>query len=110
MKFDIETLEKLLKLKYISIGLLKTTTTTTTFFVMCFFCSSPSQFESFCMDLAIKKAKTVGVGWVCANNSNHYGNTRMGCLLKLYNRTEYIYIYTPCLSMHVYLCSFLFLI
>lgn len=25
------------------------------------------------MDLAIKKAKTVGVGWVCANHSNHYG-------------------------------------
>lgn len=27
----------------------------------------------FCMDLAIKKAKTVGVGWVCAKGSNHYG-------------------------------------
>lgn len=27
----------------------------------------------FCMDLAIKKAKTVGVGWVCAKRSNHYG-------------------------------------
>lgn len=27
----------------------------------------------FCMELAIKKAKTVGVGWVCANHSNHYG-------------------------------------
>ncbi|XP_031616900.1 uncharacterized protein LOC116336867 isoform X2 [Contarinia nasturtii] len=27
----------------------------------------------FCMDLAIKKAKEVGVGWVCANHSNHYG-------------------------------------
>lgn len=26
------------------------------------------------MDLAIKKAKNVGVGWVCANHSNHYGN------------------------------------
>lgn len=28
---------------------------------------------NFCMDLAIKKAKTIGVGWVCANHSNHYG-------------------------------------
>lgn len=28
---------------------------------------------NFCMDLAIKKAKTVGVGWVCAKRSNHYG-------------------------------------
>ncbi|ALC44997.1 CG10512 [Drosophila busckii] len=28
---------------------------------------------NYCMDLAIKKAKTVGVGWVCARNSNHYG-------------------------------------
>lgn len=28
---------------------------------------------SFCMDLAIKKAKTVGVGWVCAKRANHYG-------------------------------------
>ncbi|XP_067643078.1 uncharacterized oxidoreductase YjmC isoform X2 [Eurosta solidaginis] len=28
---------------------------------------------NFCMDLAIKKAKTVGVGWVCAKGSNHYG-------------------------------------
>jgi len=28
---------------------------------------------SFCMDLAIKKAKKVGVGWVCAKRSNHYG-------------------------------------
>ncbi|XP_023303266.2 uncharacterized oxidoreductase YjmC-like [Lucilia cuprina] len=28
---------------------------------------------NFCMDLAIKKAKQVGVGWVCAKNSNHYG-------------------------------------
>lgn len=27
----------------------------------------------YCMDLAIQKAKNVGVGWVCANNSNHYG-------------------------------------
>ncbi|XP_055295358.1 uncharacterized oxidoreductase YjmC isoform X2 [Sitodiplosis mosellana] len=27
----------------------------------------------YCMDLAIKKAKNVGVGWVCANHSNHYG-------------------------------------
>uniref|UniRef100_A0A336KKY3 CSON011745 protein n=1 Tax=Culicoides sonorensis TaxID=179676 RepID=A0A336KKY3_CULSO len=27
----------------------------------------------FCMDLAIKKAKTVGVGWVVAKRSNHYG-------------------------------------
>lgn len=27
----------------------------------------------FCMDLAIQKAKTCGVGWVCANHSNHYG-------------------------------------
>ncbi|XP_031638988.1 uncharacterized protein LOC116351078 [Contarinia nasturtii] len=27
----------------------------------------------FCMDLAIKKAKEVGIGWVCANHSNHYG-------------------------------------
>ncbi|KAH8295782.1 hypothetical protein KR018_008765, partial [Drosophila ironensis] len=28
---------------------------------------------NFCMDLAIKKAKAVGVGWVCAKGSNHYG-------------------------------------
>lgn len=28
---------------------------------------------NYCMDLAIKKAKEVGVGWVCARNSNHYG-------------------------------------
>uniref|UniRef100_A0A1A9VE73 Malate dehydrogenase n=1 Tax=Glossina austeni TaxID=7395 RepID=A0A1A9VE73_GLOAU len=28
---------------------------------------------NFCMDLAIKKAKKVGVGWVCAKNCNHYG-------------------------------------
>lgn len=27
----------------------------------------------YCMDLAIKKAKTSGVGWVCAKRSNHYG-------------------------------------
>lgn len=27
----------------------------------------------FCMDLAIEKARNVGVGWVCANHSNHYG-------------------------------------
>lgn len=28
---------------------------------------------NFCMDLAIKKAKQIGVGWVCAKGSNHYG-------------------------------------
>ncbi|KAL9923577.1 uncharacterized oxidoreductase YjmC isoform X4 [Glossina fuscipes] len=28
---------------------------------------------NFCMDLAIKKSKTAGVGWVCVKNSNHYG-------------------------------------
>lgn len=28
---------------------------------------------NFCMDLAVKKAKEVGVGWVCAKRSNHYG-------------------------------------
>lgn len=27
----------------------------------------------YCMGLAIKKAKNVGVGWVCAKRSNHYG-------------------------------------
>lgn len=27
----------------------------------------------FCMDLALEKAKTVGVGWVVAKRSNHYG-------------------------------------
>lgn len=27
----------------------------------------------YCMDLAIEKAKTAGVGWVCAKRSNHYG-------------------------------------
>lgn len=27
----------------------------------------------FCMDLAIKKAKDVGVGWVCAKTVNHFG-------------------------------------
>jgi len=28
---------------------------------------------NYCMDLAIEKAKNVGVGWVCAKRSNHYG-------------------------------------
>lgn len=28
---------------------------------------------NFCMDLAIKKAKKVGIGWVVARGSNHYG-------------------------------------
>lgn len=28
---------------------------------------------NYCMDLAIAKAKNVGVGWVCAKGSNHYG-------------------------------------
>lgn len=28
---------------------------------------------NFCMDVAIKKAKQTGVGWVCAKGSNHYG-------------------------------------
>ncbi|XP_055532126.1 uncharacterized oxidoreductase YjmC isoform X2 [Wyeomyia smithii] len=28
---------------------------------------------NFCMDLAVKKAKEVGVGWVVAKRSNHYG-------------------------------------
>ena len=28
---------------------------------------------SFCMKLAIKKAKEVGIGLVCCNRSNHYG-------------------------------------
>lgn len=28
---------------------------------------------NFCMNLAIKKAKEVGVGWVVAHGSNHYG-------------------------------------
>lgn len=28
---------------------------------------------NFCMDLAIKKAQTIGVGWVCAKGSNHFG-------------------------------------
>merc|ERR1711962_35946 len=28
---------------------------------------------NFCMDLAIKKAKETGIGWVCARGSNHYG-------------------------------------
>lgn len=28
---------------------------------------------NFCMELAMKKAKEVGVGWVCAKQSNHYG-------------------------------------
>ncbi|KAF5303720.1 hypothetical protein FQR65_LT00864 [Abscondita terminalis] len=28
---------------------------------------------NFCMNLAIQKAKNVGVGWVCAKGSNHYG-------------------------------------
>ncbi len=30
---------------------------------------------NFCMDLAIEKAKNVGVGWVCAKRSNHFGIT-----------------------------------
>ncbi|XP_069681977.1 uncharacterized oxidoreductase YjmC-like isoform X2 [Periplaneta americana] len=28
---------------------------------------------NFCMELAIQKAKNVGVGWVAANHSNHFG-------------------------------------
>lgn len=28
---------------------------------------------NFCTDLAIKKAKEAGIGWVVAHNSNHYG-------------------------------------
>ncbi|CAB3403940.1 unnamed protein product [Caenorhabditis bovis] len=28
---------------------------------------------NFCMDLAIKKAKEAGIGWVVAKGSNHYG-------------------------------------
>ncbi|KAJ8343219.1 hypothetical protein SKAU_G00305480 [Synaphobranchus kaupii] len=28
---------------------------------------------NFCMDLAIKKAREVGIGWVVANGSNHFG-------------------------------------
>ncbi|CAG0905333.1 unnamed protein product [Cyprideis torosa] len=28
---------------------------------------------NFCMDLAVQKAKSVGVGWVIARGSNHYG-------------------------------------
>merc|ERR1711962_304046 len=28
---------------------------------------------NFCMNLAIKKAKETGIGWVCARGSNHYG-------------------------------------
>jgi LDH2 family malate/lactate/ureidoglycolate dehydrogenase len=28
---------------------------------------------TFCMDLAIKKAKTVGIAWVNCTGSNHYG-------------------------------------
>ncbi|MPC41114.1 uncharacterized oxidoreductase YjmC-like isoform X1 [Portunus trituberculatus] len=28
---------------------------------------------NFCMDLAIKKAKETGIGWVCTRGSNHYG-------------------------------------
>lgn len=28
---------------------------------------------NFCMDLAIKKAQDVGIGWVVARDSNHYG-------------------------------------
>lgn len=27
----------------------------------------------FCMDLAVKKAKNIGVGWVCVKRSTHYG-------------------------------------
>ncbi|KRT82930.1 hypothetical protein AMK59_4199, partial [Oryctes borbonicus] len=32
---------------------------------------------NFCMDLAIKKAKEVGVGWVAAKGSNHFGIAAM---------------------------------
>lgn len=28
---------------------------------------------NFCIDLAIKKAKETGIGWVCTRGSNHYG-------------------------------------
>ncbi|KAF5303725.1 hypothetical protein FQR65_LT00869 [Abscondita terminalis] len=28
---------------------------------------------NFCMNIAIEKAKNVGVGWVCSKGSNHYG-------------------------------------
>ncbi|GFR79054.1 malate dehydrogenase [Elysia marginata] len=27
----------------------------------------------FCIDLAIEKAKSIGIGWVCAKGSNHFG-------------------------------------
>lgn len=68
-----------------------TTTTKTTPTTTHTAAAAAFQFESFCMDLAIKKAKTVGVGWVCANNSNHYGNARINaCLLTFAqaNRTD----------------------
>lgn len=29
--------------------------------------------SNFCMDLAIKKAKATGIGWVCVKGSNHFG-------------------------------------
>ncbi|KAF2880771.1 hypothetical protein ILUMI_25399 [Ignelater luminosus] len=38
---------------------------------------------NFCMDLAIQKAKNVGVGWVCAKGSNHYGIAGMYSLQAL---------------------------
>lgn len=27
----------------------------------------------FCIDLAIEKAKSIGIGWICAKGSNHFG-------------------------------------
>ncbi|KAF5302680.1 hypothetical protein FQA39_LY10176 [Lamprigera yunnana] len=38
---------------------------------------------NFCMGLAIAKAKNVGVGWVCAKESNHYGIASMYSLQAL---------------------------
>lgn len=38
---------------------------------------------NFCMSLAIEKAKNVGVGWVCAKGSNHYGIAGMYSMMAL---------------------------
>lgn len=37
----------------------------------------------FCMELAIKKAKEVGVGWVASKNCNHNGIQAIYCLMAI---------------------------
>lgn len=40
----------------------------------------------FCMELAIKKAKECGIGWVVAKGSNHFGIAGYYSMMALSNR------------------------